>query len=302
MSSKAAARDIVSSYKRTFLRGLATMLPTVLTLWVVIAAYEFVDGSIAAPISEGIKTRLVETDLGNEVVFSIWDNLELLRKPSIPPPASADQADVARYRDALERIETAEPSRREALRREIDRRFPGWVGFLFAVIAVFVVGFFMASFLGSWLLGLVESWAGRIPLVRNVYPGAKQMVDFFLKSDGTAGFQAVVACEFPRRGLWSIGFLTCDNIPEVEVHGGERVRGVYLGTPAAGQIVLARESEIIPIDMTVDEALKFLFSGGVVGRDPERPPKLPELPFVGRQPPARRADPGAAADAGEDGG
>lgn len=278
--SHAAAHDIVATYKRVFLRGLATVLPTVLTLWIVLATYAFVDVSIAGPISDGIKTRLVESPQGNELLFRVWENLAFLRRPTpAPPPPGLTPPEEVRYLEReRERIEGLEVVRREDLRRELDQRFPKWVGFLLAVVAVFVVGFFMASFLGSWLWSLLESWAVRIPLVKSIYPGAKQLVNFFF-SDGGATFQAVVAVEFPRSGLWSIGFLTSENVPEIEVKAGEKVRGVYLGTPAAGQVVLARESEIVPVDMTVDEALKFLMSGGVIGRDPSRAPQTPRLPW-----------------------
>jgi uncharacterized membrane protein len=280
MSQHAAAYDIIATYKRVFLRGLATVLPTVLTLWIVLATYAFVDVSIAGPISGSIKAQLVETPRGNELVFGVWENLAFLRRATpAPPPASLSAAEQAlHWQRELERIEALEPQRRADLRRELDLRFPKWVGFVLAVVAVFVVGFFMASFLGSWLWGMGESWAVRIPLVKSIYPGAKQLVNFFF-SDGGATFQAVVAVEFPRTGLWSIGFLTSENVGEVEAKAGERVRGVYLGTPAAGQVVLARESEIVPVDMTVDEALKFLMSGGVIGRDPSRPPQAPRLPW-----------------------
>lgn len=281
MSTAGASRDLATAYKSTFLRGLATVLPTLLTLWIVVATWQFLEGTIARPISEAIKTRLVATDTGNEAVFAIWDELEFLRRPAPrPAPESLSAAERARFDLAeKERIEKLEAKRRDDLRAELDRRFPGWVGFVLAVVAIFTAGFVTASFVGASAWALGESWASRIPLLKNIYPAAKQMVGFFISSDEKSGWQAVVAVEFPRTGLWSVGFLTCDNMPEIEAKAGERVRGVYLGTPAAGQIVLARESEIVPVDMTVDEALKFLMSGGVIGRDPERASTRPTLPW-----------------------
>ncbi|MBL4847307.1 MAG: DUF502 domain-containing protein [Planctomycetes bacterium] len=281
MSNPTRAQDIVQTYKGVFLKGLGTVLPTLVTLWIVFATSDFVARTIAAPIADGIKTQLVESEGGNEVCFRVWKSLGVLRKPK-PRPAPAGATEVAKARFAAAeatRLEGLEPSRRADLRKELDLRFPKWVGVALAVIAVFLVGFFMASFLGSSAWGLVEGWLSRIPLVKNIYPAAKQMVSFFLSGDESAGWQAVVAVEFPRKGLWSVGFLTCENIPEIEAESGERVRGVYLGTPAAGQVVLARESEIVAVDMTVDEALKFLMSGGVIGRDPARPPGTQKLPW-----------------------
>lgn len=275
------AQDIMQTYRTVFLKGLGTLLPTLVTLWIVVAASAFVSQTIAAPFADGIKTWLVTTEPGNDVTFYVWESLSLLRKPEPrAAPAGLDEAGRARFERAeQEWIAAAEPERQQDLRTEIDRRFPKWVGVILAVVAVFIVGFFTASLFGSSAFGILESWAGRIPLVRNVYPGAKQMVNFFLARGDEQTWQAVVAVEFPRKGLWSIGFLTSDNIPEIESQTGEAVRGVYLGTPAAGQVVLARESEIVPIDMTVDEALKFLMSGGVIGRDPNRPAEQPRLPW-----------------------
>lgn len=281
MSTPTRAQDIVQTYKQVFLKGLGTVLPTLLTLWIVFATSDFVARTIAAPIADGIKAQLVQSESGNEVCFRVWKSLAVLRKPSPrPAPAGSGEAARARWEAAEEaRLAALEPQRRADLRAELDARFPKWVGVALAVIAVFLVGFVMASFLGSSAWSLIESWLSRIPLVKNIYPGAKQMVSFFLSGDEQASWQAVVAVEFPRKGLWSIGFLTCDNIPEIEAESGERVRGVYLGTPAAGQVVLARESEIVAVDMTVDEALKFLMSGGVIGRDPGRPAGDPKLPW-----------------------
>src|SRR5688572_25284341 len=176
--------NLPQAYKSTFLRGLATVLPTLLTLWIVVATWQFLEGTIARPISEGIKVRLVETDAGNRVVFFLWDELEFLRRPepAAAPPALGE-SDRARFlADERERIEKAEGQRRADLRRELDLRFPGWVGFVLAIVATFIVGFFMASFVGANLWSLGESWASRIPLVKNIYPGAKQMVNFFLSS------------------------------------------------------------------------------------------------------------------------
>jgi uncharacterized membrane protein len=285
--STVSAQDILSTYKQTFLRGLATMLPTLLTLWVVWACWGFVSSSVAAPIANGLKTQLVSTQVGNRVVFYVWSNLSFLRKAeAAPAPAGLTSAELARFRrDEDERIALAEPGRRKDLREEIDARFPKWIGIVLAVIGCFLVGFFMASFLGRQLWKLVESFLIRVPLVKNIYPGAKQMVSFFLSGDDQRTLQAVVAVEFPRKGLWSIGFLTSENMPEIERASGEVVRGVYLGTPAAGQVVMARESEIIAIDMTVDEALKFLMSGGVIGRDPDRPASAAVLPWASPEAP-----------------
>ena len=70
-----ASRDITNAYKSVFLKGLGTLLPSILTLWFLLASYQFFDSAIATPISDAIKTQLVTTETGNEIVFKVWDNL-----------------------------------------------------------------------------------------------------------------------------------------------------------------------------------------------------------------------------------
>jgi hypothetical protein len=97
--STVSAQDILSTYKQTFLRGLATMLPTLLTLWVVWACWGFVSSSVAAPIANGLKSQLVSTEVGNRVVFYVWGNLSFLRRAEPTAlPAGLTKAEEARFR------------------------------------------------------------------------------------------------------------------------------------------------------------------------------------------------------------
>ena len=250
----AAPEDIPATYKRVFFRGLATLLPTLLTLWVFATVYGFVQGKIAEPISTFIEDRLAHTSTGNKVAIAIFD----IQDPQVITPIPLDGTNSAKAREA---------ERLAGLAREIDVRFPSWAGFALAILGVFVVGFFISGIVGRSLWSLVEGWIAHVPIVKSVYPGAKQMVEFFLKSEESRrSWTAVVAVEYPRKGIWAVGYITGPGLDKVEARQGETLRTVFLpASPTmAGYVVMVPEREIVALDMTVDDAIKFTISGGVV--------------------------------------
>lgn len=263
MSGEDDARpsSITSGYKSVFLSGLATLLPTILTFWVITAAYGFIERNAATPISSFIKEDLIlGTDEGLRFARWFWDlSLDLPtpreRRPYRTPAVVAeDEKRVAAYKD------------------EVYRRFPSWIGFVLAGLIIFVVGLFIASFIGRALWSLLEGWILKIPIIKSVYPSAKQMVDFILSSDdGGPQFDAVVAIEYPRDGQWTVGFITGHGRAEVRTQMGvDRLATVFIPfapTPISGFVVFVAEDACVPLAMSVDQAFKFYVSGGVIGSD-----------------------------------
>lgn len=256
----APIQGLGSTYKNVFLKGLATLLPTVVTLWVVVAVYNFINDKFAAPIAGVLQSQLIDSETGNKVAVSLFD-----LRPELARPVPADVPNHAER----------ERERKAELKHEVERRFPSWVGFALAVLVVFIVGFFIASPMWRSMLSIAEAWLSHIPVVRSVYPSAKQMVEFILAGEESRKqWSAVVAVEYPRKGLWTIGYVTGKGLPEMEKSSGEPVRAVFLPaspTSMTGYVVIARLSEIVELDMTVDEALKFTISGGVVSPSGARP-------------------------------
>jgi uncharacterized membrane protein len=245
--------DVPGTYRRVFFRGLATLLPAILTLWVFASIYAFIDNKIAAPIADFIKTSLEETETGNRIAVSVFDLPSDLKTRVV--------------QDGSAQARNAEIRRKEDLKQYVEQKFPSWVGFLLAVVAVFIVGFFIASFIGRTLWSLFEDGVMHVPIVKSIYPGAKQMVEFFLKSEESRrSWSAVVAVEYPRKGIWAIGYITGPGIDRIEERQGEVMRTVFLpASPTmAGYVISVPEKEIVPLEMTVDEAIRFTISGGVV--------------------------------------
>ena len=249
--------DIPSTYKRAFLTGLAAILPTILTLWILSAAYSFVDDSIARPISVAVKNGLAETATGNRIAEALLDvDTSLTRPAPISTPPSREE-------------EAREKARMEALRKAVEERYPLWFGLLAAVVVVFGIGFAVASLVGQRLVALAEQAVSRLPVVRAIYPPAKQIVDFFLQAEKSRQtFSKVVAVQWPRAGYWAVGFVTSEGLREVSAAAeGRRFVNVFVPnapTPMTGYVVLAPEAELIPLSMSVDEAFRYLISGGVI--------------------------------------
>jgi len=154
------------------------------------------------------------------------------------------------------------------------RNLPG-MGALLTVLVIFITGVLAANFLGQRLVGLWESLLSRIPIVRTIYSSVKQVSDTLLSPQGNA-FRKALLIEYPRRGSWTIGFLT--GVPADEVRAqvaapapgaanGPEMVSVYVPTtpnPTSGFFLMVRKDETIELDMSVDEALKYVVSMGVV--------------------------------------
>jgi uncharacterized membrane protein len=141
---------------------------------------------------------------------------------------------------------------------------PG-VGALFAVLVLFVTGLLVTNLIGRRLVSYGEELLNRIPLVRTVYSGVKSFTESVFSQSGS--FRKVVMIQYPREGVWSIGFLTAEDVPEVTRKTGEPHCCVYISSAlnaTAGYIVLVPRSQIVELDMSVDAAMKMIITVGVV--------------------------------------
>lgn len=137
---------------------------------------------------------------------------------------------------------------------------------LVVVAVLFVTGLLAANFLGRSILNLYEKILGRIPLVRNIYQSVKQVSDTVLSPNGQAFRQAVLV-PYPSKGLWAVALLTGTPAGEIAGHLQTDHVSVYVPStpnPTSGVFVMVPRSEIIPLSMSVDSALKYIVSMGVV--------------------------------------
>jgi len=144
-------------------------------------------------------------------------------------------------------------------------RSPG-LGILLSLLVLLVTGILVANILGRKLVYFWESVLKRIPLVRSIYSAAKQFAEIVF-TDSTQSFNRVMLIEYPRKGLYSLCFQTSSNLGEVQAKTGEDVVCVFIPTtpnPTSGLILMVPKSEVIELDMEIEEALQMIVSLGVV--------------------------------------
>lgn len=141
---------------------------------------------------------------------------------------------------------------------------PG-VGIITMVVIVFFTGILTTNFIGRRLLELWNKFLSHIPGIRNVYNAIKQISDTVLTS--STSFEKVLLIEYPRKGLWTIAFQTGNYRGEVEQKIGKPIINVYVPTtpnPTSGFFLMLEESEVKELNMSIDDALKLIISGGIV--------------------------------------
>jgi uncharacterized membrane protein len=141
------------------------------------------------------------------------------------------------------------------------------LGVLFTLAILLVVGAVASNFVGKRLLGWGDAVVRRIPVVRSIYSSVKQVSDTLFSENGNA-FRTAVLVQWPREGVWTIAFVTGTPGADVVEHlGGGDFLGVYVPTtpnPTGGYFVMLKRSDCIELKMSVDDALKYIVSMGVV--------------------------------------
>ncbi len=211
-------------FKSYFLRGLAVLMPTILTIGIFVWGYTFIQDKISRHIAFGLNRLLVFI---------------------------AGEAFVEQHLN------------------------PRWMGialsaagFLVALFVVFMVGALLASVVGRSLWRMIEKFIMNTPFLRQVYPYVKQITDFFLtREDKKEMFSKVVAVEYPRKGIWSVGFVTGSGIEKVVNNVRKEFLTILIPTsptPFTGFVIMVPKKQTIDLDMTIEQALRFTVSGGLI--------------------------------------
>lgn len=261
-------RTFWADFKRFFLRGLAILLPSVLTIWIVVQLYLFVDRQVASPINAGIRAGVV------------W---VMPRLPDRYQPRwfQVTERELAEFRATLHQQGTPEARAllrrsdgelRSEMRRQEFARFweSQWylrfLGLIVAIVLFYLAGVVFGGLFGRALYQQLERFITRIPVIKQVYPHVKQVVDLILGEKQMA-FSKVVLFEYPRKGIWTIGFVTNSGMKAVAGAAGEDAVTVFIPstpTPFTGFTITVPRSSTIDINLSVDEAIRFVLTGGVL--------------------------------------
>ncbi len=144
---------------------------------------------------------------------------------------------------------------------------------LILLSVLFFVGRFLAAGVGRFFVTGFERMLNQLPIVRNLYSSVKQVTDFVL-TEREIEFTRVVAIEYPRVGIWSLGFVTSDSLPPLRTALSEELVTIFVPTspmPMTGFTVNVRKREAIDLELTIDQAVQFIVSCGVVCPLPSKP-------------------------------
>jgi len=218
--------DIMHGVKSSFWRGLATLLPALLTLIVLM-----------------LGIQMIHAYAGQHVNWLIVHLAALV--------SGREAEDVEKW---------------------YNDYWLGWLGVVLSVIGLCAIAYLVGAFLGARIGRLLEGWFMHVPLMRRIYPGAKQVSDFFF-SDRKVEFRRVVAVEFPRRGMWMVGFVTGRAFGALAQKVGSEMVSVFIPStpaPVTGWVVSVPKEDVVDLPITVDEAIQYLISAGVIMPPAER--------------------------------
>ena len=271
-------------FRRAVLAGLGVLLPPLLTLALFLWAWSLVESYVLDPVDWAARSTVVafiadvheespkkitSSEIGNsEVKTGLIDGtafVQLSTTQWIPRQI---------YRSVMSDPGDTDLSQANAndvylryVRLNYLKRPVVIVVFLcLFVIVLYVLGKFLAAGIGRITLRLFERVINRVPIIRNVYSSVKQVTDF-LFTEREMEFNRVVAVQYPSQGIWSIGFVTGESMQSLHDSIGEPVLSVLMPTspmPATGFTITVPKSRTIDLGITVDQAIQFVVSCGVV--------------------------------------
>tara|TARA_Y100000589_G_scaffold77469_3_gene71262 strand:- start:1436 stop:2359 length:924 start_codon:yes stop_codon:yes gene_type:complete len=262
-------------FQRFFLRGLAVVLPATLTLWVLVQAYLWIDRSIAQPINQFIQYLIVQ-------IFWQWP--EIGAWFGLVPSTE----EMENLRNAAKMSSGEVSSDAELVFAYQQTIVNSWwndyflvrmIGIVVAITAVYVAGRLVGGLVGRWAYRWFERFLTSLPVIKKIYAWIKQIVDFLFNNQEKAmKFNRVVAVEYPRRGIWSVGFQTGESMKSIRPKSGNSIT-VFIPsspTPFTGYTVTIPREDAIDLPISVEEAIGFAISGGVLRPPSQQVPAIDE--------------------------
>lgn len=153
------------------------------------------------------------------------------------------------------------------LGRHLGLKIPG-LGLALTVLFIIIVGMLSRHMFGQLIFPAIENWFNRLPIVKRIYPAVKQLAQFlFNESSRQTAFQRVVLVQYPRMGSYSIAFVTNESI---RVGASQKLLTLLVPQPPSpftGPIIFVPQQDVVPLDISIEDALKLIVSGGVVASE-----------------------------------
>ena len=266
-----------------FLRGLVALLPAMLTTFAFVFIIQFTTRYVTGPINSAIYWTLERNAIGWTVLEALdVDPLreEFLAVYELTPELQSLQESAglrsSAFQEALESDREAKTSviynlnqlaiDGAKLRVAVKKAIHPVVGLLVALLLLMVVGYLASGFLGRRVVAWFDRRLSQIPFIKWIYPYAKQFVEYFL-SDSELEFDTVVAAPYPSPGVYCIAFVTSPGFRTLHDALGGKYVACFVPTspmPMTGYTVFIEASRLIPLPISVDEALRTTISAGVL--------------------------------------
>ncbi len=235
-----AGKSFSENIKRAFLTGLAALFPILITVFLLTWLYAQMDNLLGSKVNVIFKRTLTQHEKFFVMTF-----------PSAPEEAAVSS---------------------EARGEYVEEEYPEFIGGLFGiagmVLAVLLMGLFLRGYLGSKMVNKIDGFFEKFPVVKGIYPHARQVADFLFGSTGKMEFKRVVAVQYPRKGIYSMGLLTGYGLDSVQEHAGQNLISVFIPNspaPLTGFVIMVPKSEIISLEMRVEDAIRFCVTAGMIG-------------------------------------
>ncbi len=286
-------RTFTGDFRRFFGRGMAILLPSALTLWILVQLFNFLMNNVGQPINRGVRMAIIE--ITPRVVPDS-------RLPSWFRVTDAEITEARRVRMFRGIAQMSDERVRTLMRREKFREAwdDHWYleasGLVVAIILIYFAGLLLGGYLGRRVYERLEALLARIPGFKQVYPHVKQVVQMIM-GDTPIAFNRVVMVEYPRKGIWTVGLMTSSSLRAVHEQTGEPAITIFIPstpTPFTGFTINVPAKEVVDLPITVEEAIRFFVTGGVLIPDSQLPPGVkprnqgntPPLPEPSAEPPA----------------
>jgi len=270
-------------FRRAVLRGLAVVLPPLLTIVILLWVGHTIHVYVLKPLELGTQWT---------IVCCIWDVLDEI-PPEVREGIPEDEKIVKFeyrgktyvplekgncipeyvYKPVAKKPGEKDPKTAKAIyNRYVKLTYLKWYRVIplflcLFILLLYLLGKFLAAGVGRLLWNSFEQQILiRLPIIRQIYSSVKQVTDFIF-SEREVEYTRVVAVEYPRKGIWSLGFVTGESMVDICSAANEPVTSVLIPTspmPATGYTITVRKSETVDLNITVDQAFQFIVSCGVV--------------------------------------
>lgn len=259
-------RTFLTDFRLFFGRGLGILLPTVLTLALLLWAFNFLRNNVAEPINGAVRsvTVLVLPRVFPDHALPEWflvSETQIGERQAERARIGAPRVSDAAVRDNMRREAFAEWWR--------HRWYMQAIGFIVAIVLIYLAGLFVGNLIGRSIYLRFEAMMTRLPVLKQVYPSVKQVVEFLVGGGAEQKIMSnrVVVVEYPRMGIWSVGLLTGETMKAVEAVVGKPCVTIFIPsspTPFTGYTITVPQDKVFELPITLEEALRFVVSGGVL--------------------------------------